>query len=406
MKTLGSLWRVALGLFNTTVRSSRRNGDGGLPCCFDVLEEKQLLSNIAPRAHDAPLPSSHHHALIEQKINTAFSPRVTYYSATDTTDTAELAVSGWQGIRAGDKPRQYLITGTSGTSGLLYIGSIDGQGTSYAVNYPSAKNTSVYGPNNLGGGLIQLVGSYTPENSSDVDSFIFQGTTADGSVNGKYHSIAYPGATHTYVHSTMGGLAVGNADGPTQTGQSLGPGTAFVYNVKTGKFVTDIRFPHSLSNTAYGIWYNGGTSYTIVGGFSNRLVNNMNDQSAPIGTAYMVDYNAAAGPNGTFSHWASFKYPEGTNLLTHFQGISSPSPGVYILAADSIQIGRTHIAQGSWVVVKRNPNGTFGKSSWLNLHYPKVSGFTSNDSVAGNQLVGFVVNSSERISYQATVSLR
>ncbi|HEX3448689.1 MAG TPA: hypothetical protein VHS97_10575 [Isosphaeraceae bacterium] len=47
-------------------------------------------------------------------------------------------------------------------------------------------------------------------------------------------------------------------------------------------------------------WYNGGSSYTIVGGYSNQSVNNMNDQNMPIGQAYMVDYNSATGQ---FSHW-------------------------------------------------------------------------------------------------------
>ena len=44
--------------------------------------------------------------------------------------------------------------------------------------------------------------------------FVFQGTTADLSNAGDYQTIDYPGATYTYVHSTMGDLAVGNADGP------------------------------------------------------------------------------------------------------------------------------------------------------------------------------------------------
>jgi trimeric autotransporter adhesin len=54
------------------------------------------------------------------------------------------------------------------------------------------------------------------------------------------------------------------------------------------------------------------------------------------------------------------------------------------------------------VVVKRNPNGSFGKATWVNLNYPKVMGLTSNDSVAGNQVVGIVIGGG--ISYQATVN--
>jgi trimeric autotransporter adhesin len=118
-----------------------------------------------------------------------------------------------------------------------------------------------------------------------------------------------------------------------------------------------------------------------------------------------VDFNSAADPRGRFSHWTSFKNPRGKNVLTHFEGISSPSPGEYVLAADSIQLGPKHIAEGSWVVVRRNPNGSFGKSEWVDLHYPDVTGWTSNDSVAGNHSVGIAIGITGAITYQATVSM-
>ena len=96
----------------------------------------------------------------------------------------------------------------------------------------------MYGPNNLGGGQVQLVGSYRTADSSIVSGFFFQGTTTtNGSVTGTYTTIAQPGATFNYVHSTMGGLAVGNYDGPTASGLPLGPGHAFIYNVSTAEFV-------------------------------------------------------------------------------------------------------------------------------------------------------------------------
>ncbi len=331
-------------------------------------------------------------------------PSISYYNAVNTTDASSLPISGWQGIKDGDTAGQYLITGTSGATGILYVGSISGQGTSYTVNYPGASSTSVYGVNNLGGGEVQLVGSYRTSSSSIVSGFFFQGTTAGGTVAGTYSTIAQPGATFNYIHSTMGGLAVGNDDGPTPRGLPLGPGHALIYRVATGKAVSDVRFPGSISDTAYGIWYNGGTSYTIVGGFSNRAANNMSNQDAPIGTGYIVDYNSAAGPSGHFSHWKALTYPHGFNFVTHFEGISSPAPGVYTLSADSVQTGSGHLTQGSWVVLKRNANGSFGKSSWVNLNYPGEVGWTSNDSVAGNQVVGIVIGNTGELSYQATVN--
>ena len=127
----------------------------------------------------------------------------------------------------------------------------------------------------------------------------------------------------------------------------------------------------------------------------------MNNQDAPIGTGYIVDYDSAAG---RLLALEGLTYPNGSNFLTHFEGISSPAPGVYTLSADSIQIGTHHLTQGSWVVVKRNPNGSFGKSSWVNLNYPHVVGWTSNDSVAGNQVVGIVIGNTGELTYQATVN--
>ena len=126
---------------------------------------------------------------------------------------------------------------------------------------------------------------------------------------------------------------------------------------------------------------------------------------SPIGTGYIVDYNSAVGPSGHFSHWQALTYPNGVNFLTHFEGISSPEPGVYTLSADSIQIGKSHVTQGSWVVLKRNPNGTFGNSTWVNLNYTGVVGWTSDDSVAGNQVVGIVIGNTGELSFQATVNI-
>ena len=242
-------------------------------------------------------------------------------------------VSGWQGIRASSTSGQYLITGTSGDNGLLYEGPITGAGgTSYAVNYPGSIASSVYGPNDLGGGELQLVGTYRTGNDV-VQGFLFQGTTADLTQSRNYRTIDYPGAQFTYVHSTMGGLAVGNADGP-EANLPIGTGHAFLYNVAQSTIVTDIVYPGSTSTTAYGIWYNGGTSYTICGGYSTLA-----GSAGTIGRGYLVDYNAATGQ---FSHWASFDYPNGPvgqDFITHFEGISSTEKGVYTLSATRCRRG-------------------------------------------------------------------
>src|SRR5579883_717775 len=308
-------------------------------------------------------------------------------------------VSGWQGIRDASTPGQYLITGTSNTNGLLYIGPISGAGgTSYAVNYPGAYSTSVYGPDLVGGDVLRLVGSYRATSGGNVQGFVFQGTTADLSNPSDYQTIDYPGVTYVYVHSTMGDLAVGNAgDIPASTDH------AFLYSLSQGRFLTDIVYPGSQtsSTSAYGIWYNGGTSYTIAGGYSQ-----LGSAGTTFAEAYLVDYDSATGQ---FSHWTSFAGPDGpggSSLGTHFEGISSPEPGVYTLAAGETAAGSSTVIEAAWATVRRNSDGTFGTASWVNLNYPGATGLETDDSVAGNQVVGIVNTSAGIISYQATVNLQ
>ncbi len=262
---------------------------------------------------------------------------IDYYPTTDvyTSSGQAMPVSGWQGIRAGDTSGQYLISGTSDVNGLLYEGPITGVGgTAYSVNYPGAASTSVYGPDNLGNGELRLVGSYTT-GTGQTDGFLFQGTTADLSNSSDYQTINYPNVTYTYIHSTMGDLAVGNGgDIPAQTDH------AFLYSISDAT-QTDIVYPGSTSTSAYGVWYNGGTSYTICGGYTSLLSGNKTEASG-----YLVDYNSATGQ---FSNWTSYSDPNGLagqSLATHFQGISSTQAGVYTLGANATESGSSTVADG------------------------------------------------------------
>ncbi len=328
---------------------------------------------------------------------------VTYYNADNVNPTPNPA---WTGIRNSDTPGNYLISGISGTQGILFDGTIAGVGTTLTVNDPSAPSgmsTAVYGPDNQGGNLIGLVGSYntTATGMAVQNGFIFEGTTADLSNPADYTTVD-AGGDFNIVHSTMGGLAVGNSD--SVPGQSPGgvAGNAFLYDIAQGTFLPDIVFPGSKSDTAYGIWYNGGTSYTICGGYSPDAVNNFDNQDRPIGQAYLVDYDSSTG---TFSHFTSFSYPFGVNFVTHFEGISSVQNGVYTLSADSVQSGSSNPLQGSWVRVVRNSDGSFGSAQWVNLNYTGTTNITSSNSVYGNQVVGAVLGATT-IPYQATVNVQ
>ena len=327
------------------------------------------------------------------------SDPVTSVSYYDASGVSLQPVSAWQGIRPAATSGQYLMVGTSGVNGLLYEGSISGVvGTSYVVNYPGAASTSVYGPDLLEGGRLRLVGSYKAGNDT-VQGFLFEGTTADLAQSANFRTIDYPGAKFTYVHSTMGGLAVGNADGPVAN-LPIGTGHAFLYDVAQDKLLPDIIYPGSTSTTAYGIWHNGLTSYTIVGGYSTLL-----NSSGDVSNGYMVDYDSATG---TYTNWTSFAYPNGPigrDFITHFEGVSSTESGVYTLNADSIQAGSANPAQGSWVTVRRNPDRSFGPGVWVDLNDPSAEpSISSSNSVAGNQVVGLVIGASGTKSFQATVN--
>jgi len=337
-----------------------------------------------------------------------------YFDTSNPADFTIQPVSAWQGIRnSGTTAGDYLICGTSGTAGLLYVGPIEGGGDSYLVQYPGATTiaTSVYGPDSLPGGNVRLVGSYRKSGSMAYNyGFVWEGTVGQLPSGGTFRTIDYPGASYQFTHSAMGELAVGNADGPIKIGNIPLPARAikaYIYNLATNTFVANVIFPNSRSNTAYGIWYNGHNNYTICGGYSLATTDNLQNQSRPLlmGKAYLVDYNSATD---TFSNWKSFDYPNGpagVDFVTHFEGISSTEPGVYTLVADSVQAGSDNAAQGSWVSVTRNSNGTFDKGTWVDLNYPATpDSITSANSVYGNQVVGLVIGPSS-FSYQATLNI-
>lgn len=319
-------------------------------------------------------------------------------------------VTAWQGLRNYTaSPGRFLMCGTSGSNGLLYVGPLAGGGKSYLVQKPGASVTSVYGPDNLDNGMLRLVGSFQPTADTKAFNygFVWEGRPSDLPSGGVFRTIAYPGAKYQFTHSTMGGLAVGNADKPTKGGAALGPGRAYIYDVEKRKFVTLIHYPGSKSNTAYGIWYNGDSKYTICGGYSPLPTNNLKNQRRPLaqGRAFLVDYDAKTGK---FSNWTTFRYRNQKNsrsFITHFEGISSAEPGVYTMNADSVKRGSTGPLQGSWVSVRRNPDGSFSKAQWVDLNYPGVkAGITSSNSVYGNHVVGLVITG-DPIAYQATVKI-
>jgi len=368
---------------------------------------------------------------------------------TNDTDPSQFpfAASVWQGLRNyRGSSNSYLICGTAGkNNGVLYVGPVNGGGVDYIVNIAPTNlaSTSVYGPDNVGtNGQIRLVGAYKTNGSSICNyGFVWDGSTSDLSTTntsdaskGNFRIIAYPGAKYQFTHSTMGDLAVGNAELPNSNTNAVNvsPGIAYICDLSKSNLSNSSSFTliptkglGAKSITAYGIWDNGvvvstngshissSHIYTICGGHSPIVANNLTNPSLPLtlAKAFLVDYDAITGK---FSNWTTFTYPNNTpnkSFISHFEGISSTASGVYSLCGQSVEAGSPNVIQGSWVTVQRNSDGTFGQATWQDLNYPSSNPgttyiSTSGNSVYGNIVVGIVVGTdSNSFAYQSTVLL-
>ena len=211
-----------------------------------------------------------------------------------------------------------------------------------------------------------------------------------------------PTATWNTPHSTANGLVVGNYDSSTVDDEPAGAGRAYIYDAVSQTYlVPDMIYPDSVANTNYGIWWNGGTSYTIAGGYSNLPVNNLLDPRVPLSEAMIVDYDSATGE---FSNWTSYRFTDpstGFSGLTHFEGISGVGPGRYTMASTALDEGQF---VAGFVTVERNPDGSFGEFTWTTLSPPVVDGITFADSVYGNAVVGVAPTSTAINAYQAVIT--
>ncbi len=342
------------------------------------------------------------------------------YDATTSVTAAgggTLPVAGWQGLTTAGSPGQYLITGTttnpndtSETAGLLYQGPLSAQGgAGYVLVMPDplglqTDGTTAYSADNLGNGQLRIVGTYSVSGAPNELGFMFNGTVNDVGTAANYEPIPrpHPSATWVIPHSTSGGLVVGNYDSSTSSGIPAGGGLAFVYDaVNRTYLVPSMVYPGSASNTAYGIWHNGGTSYTICGGFANSPINNLLDPRVPLSQALLVDFDSATGQ---FSNWKSFTYTSpssGASGIMHFEGISGVEPGKYTLAAVALVDGAT---SAGFVTVYRNADGSFSEMQWTDLAPPVVGVTAFADSVYGNAVVGIDPSSMGVNTYQATIT--
>ncbi|OOV17270.1 hypothetical protein [Flavobacterium sp. LM4] len=307
----------------------------------------------------------------------------------------QTTIQGTRGVS--ESENGYVVVSLVGqdniVQGLIYEGPLKGSGNAgmwHNVNFPRTPeatviNTSCYGPNNGPHGMIQLVESYkiqasTGKAPSGNLGFFYEGPV-DGS--GAWVQVSPNGGNtnNVFVHSIMGGLAVGNYDVDNDKN-----GYAFLYDI-VNKKCTDFKVPDSLTTTLYGIWHNGGDSYTMAGGYTSPKI-------GKISQAFLVDYNSKTKQT---SNLKSFNYKNETvlSVITHFEGITISKKGGYNMPSDWLTVnGEKNGA--SFVAVSRNSDGSFGEANWVDIDFPNSS-VTSANTVYRNNILGIyaVVDSTD-----------
>ena len=243
-----------------------------------------------------------------------------------------------------------------------------------SIKFPSTfgqtvKATNLYGPEIFDADNVRVVGNYTTEEGGN-HTF---GCMYEGSLNGSGTWITLTpteDTINTIAHSTMGDLVVGNYDTTSVLGK------AFIYDVNARKYY-NVTKPKAKSITAYGIWHNGGSHYTICGGFSNL------DVSLGIGSAYLVDWNNCTHK---LSNWREYQYQNTNNksaIVTHFNGITSDRHGGYNLTGDAV------IPKVGAIAFFVNANGKQMQEDQIKFPSSTV---TSGNSVYKRTVIGVYTN--------------
>ena len=254
----------------------------------------------------------------------------------------------------------YINAGT--TTAFLYRGDLTGRPNDhnkfYNFNYPGSTTTSLYGPDIISHNKVHLVGNYTID-IGNPKACLYMGSIHG---NGIWKTLI-PDSSYSIAHSTMGNLVVGNYLTTTPINR------AFLYDITTDHYFK-IKKPHAIYVTAYGIWHNGGSSYTICGGYSNL--------PSTLDSGYLVDWN---NDSHQFSNWRNYTFPRST--ISHFDGISGNGCGKYTLTGFAVVDGATI---GFFAQVTRR-DGKFSKAEWEKVSYPD-SVLTTGNSVSKDIVIG------------------
>jgi len=288
-----------------------------------------------------------------------------------------------------------------GMTGLVYEGALDNSGTWHELTYTAAgvddvTTTSCYGPDWITRDTVRVVGSWKRASVDGSMGFLYEGTLGG---SGVWENVTPSAdAKNTYVHSTMGGYAVGNYDTRDLNG------FAFLYDIGAAAS-TPIVYPGAYTTTCYGIWQNEWNHYTLVGGYTEL-------EGDTISHGWMCDFSPADG----FTNWTSFSYTDaaGNAAITHFEGIDRKrgdwKSHIHPCWADdgeyriSCNFGGTATAGAALLTVTRNADGAFVHPQWTPYTYPGAS-LTTNDCVVGTTCLGICVIDDVPSSYAATLTL-
>jgi len=292
---------------------------------------------------------------------------------------ADQFVTGVRGAAGSD----VVLTGTSVIDGvqnaMLYSGPIapTDAGGIYTLTPAFAGQTvegaTFYGPDTprfnpgIGEGNVRAVGSYTyQESSSRNHGLLYEGPIGGGGVwtqlDANGGTVGGNAVANTILHSTMGDLIVGNYDL-----QGIpASGNACLYNLKTKAWTL---FQFAALTTAYGIWQTapGGTDYVIVGGVQD---------GHGVNKGYVVRYDSSNGAFGRMRLYSALNHP---SLLTHFEGITA--------AGDGFNLAALTLREALFCSIAVNPDGSFGKATWIPFDYPQ-SRLTTGNTIYQNTMMG------------------
>ena len=320
---------------------------------------------------------------------------ITYTTINSSTSSAN--ITSLTGIRGVSNSSNVYITGAAVTSSgiysnQLYVGPITGGGTYYTLNVPgSNSSTNSYSADNWLDTQVKVVGSSVI--NGVTKGFLYQGPVTNNNGLGTvgtapWYDISFSknGTVYNSIpHSVMNNIVVG--------GYQDGAISAYICDISipASPVCNDMKdaFPAGagISTSAYGVWWNGGTSYTIVGGYSSAVSSKLTDPSIAVGVkGYIVDYDSSSKK---YANFTSLNWENGTTgaVGTHFEGITIDlTKGGYNLAGEGIMpngtipVGLAHVT--------RTPSGGFTTSpTWVAVSYPNAT-TTTADTVYQNNILG------------------